>query len=49
MKACDATYKLSIKFTDFYQKGEAFHYPFGAPYLEGNHSKLIDWWFKKFL
>ena len=49
MKACDATYKLSIKFTDFYQKGEAFHYPFGDPYLEGNHSQLNDWWFKKFL
>ena len=22
MKACDASYKLSIKFTDFYKKGE---------------------------
>jgi tryptophan halogenase len=49
MVACDATYKLSIKFTDFYQKGEAFHYPFGDPYLEGNQSALNDWWFKKFL
>jgi len=49
MKACDATYKLSIKFTDFYQKGEAFHYPFGDPYLKGNLSSLNDWWFKKFL
>jgi len=46
---CDATYKLSIKFTDFYQKGEAFHYPFGTPNLSGNHSLLNDWWFKKFL
>ena len=49
MSACDATYKLSIKFTDFYKKGEAFHYPFGAPYLEGNESLMNDWWFKKFL
>ena len=49
MPACDATYKLSIKFTDFYKKGESFHYPFGMPYLEGNHSGLNDWWYKKFL
>ena len=48
MKACDATYKLSIKFTDFYQKGEAFHYPFGEPHLLGNQAGLNDWWFKKF-
>jgi tryptophan halogenase len=49
MPACDATYKLSIKFTDFYKKGEAFHYPFGDPYLKGNDSLMNDWWFKKFL
>jgi len=49
MAACDATYKLSIKFTDFYQKGEAFQYPFGRPHLHGNQSALNDWWFKKFL
>jgi len=30
MKHCDATYKLSIRFTDFYKKGSgSFHYPFG--------------------
>ena len=49
MSACDATYKLSIKFTDFYEKGESFHYPFGKPYLQGNESLMNDWWFKKFL
>jgi len=49
MPSCDATYKLSIKFTDFYKKGEAFHYPFGDPYLKGHESLLNDWWFKKFL
>ena len=38
MAACDATYKLSIKFTDFYKKGEAFYYPFGEPYVKGNTS-----------
>ena len=25
----DASLKLSIKFTDFYKKGQEFHYPFG--------------------
>ena len=49
IKASDATYKLSIKFTDFYKKGEAFHYPFGDPVVEGNQSLLNDWWFKKML
>ena len=42
IKACDATYKLSIKFTDFYQKGESFYYPFGAAYLEGNRDKFNE-------
>jgi tryptophan halogenase len=45
---CDATYKLSIKFTDFYQKGESFHYPFGRPAIEPD-DHLNDWWGKKFL
>jgi tryptophan halogenase len=45
----DGSYKLSIKFTDFYKKGEAFHYPFGKPFLEGNCALLNDWWFKKFI
>ena len=47
MAACDATYKLSIKFTDFYDKGESFHYPFGNPYIAGNAAGLNEWWFKK--
>ena len=45
----DGSYKLSIKFTDFYKKGEAFHYPFGEPNVEGTLNNLNDWWFKKFL
>ena len=49
LKHVDGIYKLSIKFTDFYKKGEAFHYPFGEPYLRGNDSLMNDWWFKKFL
>lgn len=35
MSYTDASYKLSIKFTDFYEKGDGgYHYPFGVPYLE---------------
>ena len=43
LAATDGTYKLSIKFTDFYKKGEAFHYPFGDVYTDHPN----DWWFKK--
>ena len=45
----DASYKLSIKFTDFYKKGEFFHYPFGRPNTDGNLAEFNDWWFKKIL
>jgi len=48
LKFTDGSYKLSIKFTDFYKKGESFHYPFGEPNVENNKSILNDWWFKKF-
>jgi hypothetical protein len=44
----DASYKLSIKFTDFYEKDYgSFHYPFGSPYLENSDHGLRDWMFKK--
>jgi tryptophan halogenase len=43
LEATDGSYKLSIKFTDFYKKGEAFHYPFGDVYTDHPN----DWWFKK--
>ena len=49
LKETDGSYKLSIKFTDFYKKGEAFHYPFGAPDIEDNYNSANDWWYKKFL
>ncbi len=49
LKHTDGSYKLSIKFTDFYRKGTEFHYPFGEPVIDGNYAKLNDWWFKKFL
>ena len=45
----DGSYKLSIKFTDFYKKGEAFHYPFGRPDTTNTLNGLNDWWYKKFL
>lgn len=50
MRACDATYKLSISFTDFYEKGSGtFHYPFGVIDTEGNMVAKNDWYFKKIL
>ena len=36
IKATDASYKLAIKFNDFYQKGNTWYYPFGEPYIEKN-------------
>jgi len=49
MKECNASYKMSIKFTDFYDKDRgAFHYPFGLPFVEGTGWKLWDWQFLKY-
>ena len=47
LKHTDGIYKLSIKFTDFYKKGESFHYPFGQANTKGNEAFVNDWWFKK--
>ena len=49
IKHVDGSYKLSIKFTNFYKKGEAFHYPFGQPAIGGTKAGTNDWWFKKML
>lgn len=50
MKACDATYKMSISFTDFYKVGSGtFHYPFGSIDTTGNMHGKKDWYMKKFL
>jgi tryptophan halogenase len=49
MKDCNAVYKASIKFTDFHQLGESFHYPFGSPDTSGTCFNLDDWQFKKYL
>lgn len=49
---CDASYKLSIKFTDFYKKGSGgFHYPFGIPIYDNIHfpNGLQDWFMRKSL
>ena len=58
MPHCDASYKASIKFTDFFKKGEFYHYPFGPGDL--NYTKIVNdqleynnaydsWFFKKYL
>tara|TARA_R100000657_G_scaffold5038_1_gene3331 strand:+ start:54 stop:1592 length:1539 start_codon:yes stop_codon:yes gene_type:complete len=50
MKACDATYKLSIRFENFYEKGDGgFHYPFGWVFLDDQITTTNDWYCKKFL
>ena len=48
LKHTDGNIKFSIKFTDFNEKDEApFHYPFGAPVVEGTKLNYNDWWMKK--
>jgi tryptophan halogenase len=50
MKFTDASYKLSIRFCNFYKKDSgAFHYPFGPTNSSGHVSRRNDWYFKKFL
>jgi tryptophan halogenase len=45
----DASYKLSIKFTDFYKKDAgSFQYPFGAPFSDESRNGFSDWHFKKY-
>jgi len=47
----DASIKLGINFTDFYEKdyGETFLYPFGNPFLENTKWGLDDWLVRKCL
>ena len=52
MKETDASYKMSIKFTDFYKKDSGgFHYPFGKRQLCGDHfmEGFSSWFAKKAL
>ena len=46
---CDASYKMSIKFTDFYHKDSgSFHYPFGNVMFDFNSKYgFNDWFIKK--
>ena len=48
MPYCDASYKLSIRFENFYKKNDGgFHYPFGVPYTKNNEFDSNDWYYKK--
>lgn len=50
MTCTDASYKMSIKFTDFYEKNSgSFHYPFGLPLLHDTRAGMQDWMVKKIL
>ena len=42
MKQCNATYKSSIKFTDFRKPGTYFHYPFGEYDLSLTKNGIMD-------
>ena len=43
MEYCNATYKNSIQFTDFREKGTTFQYPFGKYKLENTFNDIEDW------
>ncbi len=43
MASCNATYKTSIKFTDFRTKNSYFHYPFGSFNLNQTTHGIMDW------
>lgn len=45
MKFCNATYKTSIKFTDFKEKGKYFHYPFGDFNVQDCYNGIMDWFY----
>jgi len=49
MEYCNATYKMAIKFRDFYAKGETFYYPFGDKDVNHTQRGIDDWYFKKTL
>lgn len=46
MTKTDATYKLSIRFNDFYKKGSGgYHYPFGLPnFASGSEEYGLEGW-----
>lgn len=45
MSYTDASYKLSIKFTDFYEKDDGgYHYPFGEPFTGNAQMPSVNDW-----
>ena len=49
LKETNASYKLSICFTDFYKKDSgSFHYPFGTAVIVGERNPYFDWHLKKY-
>lgn len=50
MKATDASYKIAIKFNNFYKKDSgSWYYPFGTACVQGNLHNKDDWFIKKAL
>ena len=48
MPYTDASYKLRIRFENFYKYGDGgFHYPFGNPNVFDTLDGINDWYFKK--
>lgn len=48
MSYTNASYKMSIRFTDFYKKDSgSFHYPFGEPFFDNDIQRENDWFIKK--
>jgi len=43
MKECNATYKLSIQFTNWQNKGDVFQYPFGD--MDYTHGDFLTWYY----
>ena len=48
MSFTDASYKMAIRFTDFYEKDNgSFFYSFGDPHVEGSWQGIRDWLWRK--
>ena len=43
MRECNATYKLSIQFTNWQNKGDVFQYPFGD--MDYTHGDFLTWYY----
>jgi tryptophan halogenase len=48
LKEVDGSYKMAIKFTDFYKKDSgSFYYPFGNPFVDNINDNFTSWMIKK--